>query len=187
MIPEYSSTPPTIATCGSTDLHNGGATRETGEAHPDLSAFSLRSLRLGGENVPALWTIAYGESDIRLFLKRGGRAPRAIDRVLARTPDGPPLDQASPGDLEGYVAWVEREPQVSAKTHLWAIRYYHAWTGNEEMHHLAGILREERIQRAPWPLLASSKSSTCSKQDAPLVSAKPSPTAPVSRWRPSWS
>jgi hypothetical protein len=54
--------------------------------------------------------------------------------------------------LEAYVACVEREPKASAKTHLWAIRYYYAWTGDDGLRHLAGVLREERIERTPFPL-----------------------------------
>ena len=102
------------------------------------------------------------ENEFRLFLKRGGRAPRAIDRVLAhvrhfegylaRTRRGLQLDQVGPHDLEAFVAWVEREPKASAKSHLWALRYYYEWTSNEDMRHLAGILREERIERTPFPL-----------------------------------
>ena len=102
------------------------------------------------------------ETEFRQYLKRGGRAPRATDRVLAHlrryedylagTRGGLTLDQAAPEDLEAFVDWVEREPRASAKTYLWAIRYYYAWTGNDDLHHLAGILREERIERAPFPL-----------------------------------
>lgn len=96
------------------------------------------------------------------FLKRGGRAPRAVDRCLrlvqqfedymGEQREGKTLDTARPQDLEAFVAWIERPTKASAKTHLWAIRYYYAYTSNEELHHLAGALREQRIERKPFAL-----------------------------------
>jgi predicted flap endonuclease-1-like 5' DNA nuclease len=66
--------------------------------------------------------------------------------------DGKGLAEAEPADLEAFVAWVEREPKASAKTRLWALRYYFEFEKNEEMHQLAGLLREQRIRRTPFPL-----------------------------------
>ena len=86
--------------------------------------------------------------DFGLFLKRGGRSPAAVKRCLnyagafesflqeRQGKEG--LDQAEPEDLEAFVAWIEREPKSSAKTHLWAIRYYYQYRPDEEMEHLAG-------------------------------------------------
>lgn len=102
------------------------------------------------------------EEDFRRFLKRGGRSRSAVDRCvkyvrmfelyLQEHRGGKKLERADPEDLEAYVEWVEAEPKASAKTHLWAIRYYFEFTSNMEMRRLAGELREERIKRAPFPI-----------------------------------
>jgi hypothetical protein len=42
-------------------------------------------------------------------------------RYLWTERGGKGLDEARPEDLEAYVAWVEREPQASAKGHLHTI------------------------------------------------------------------
>ena len=39
-----------------------------------------------------------------------------------------------------------------AKKHSWAIRYYYKFTSNDDMSDLAARLREERIERKPFPL-----------------------------------
>jgi hypothetical protein len=65
---------------------------------------------------------------------------------------GKGLDDATPEDLEAYVAWVEERPKTSAKGHLHAIAYYYEFTGNEAVRRAAGRLRQERIARAPFPL-----------------------------------
>ena len=62
------------------------------------------------------------------------------------------LDEASAEDLDAFVAWVEQKPKTSAKGRLWGIAYYYEYTSNEEMRHLAGILRAQRIKRRPFPL-----------------------------------
>ena len=96
------------------------------------------------------------------YLKRGGRSPDARQRVLhlvaefedylitEREIQG--LDDAEPEDLESFVAWIEREPEKSAKIHLWAINYYYGFTANQEMDTLASLLRQERIKRKPFNL-----------------------------------
>ena len=55
-------------------------------------------------------------------------------------------------DLDDFVDWIESEPKASAKTHLWTIRCYFDFTNNDDLHYLAGILREERIQRTAFLL-----------------------------------
>jgi len=95
------------------------------------------------------------------FLRKGGRTPSmarqviatvtAFERYLAEQRDTG-LDQAGAQDLEAYVAWLEREPKKSAKGHLHAIHYYYEYVANEDMARLAGLLRQERIERAPFPL-----------------------------------
>jgi predicted flap endonuclease-1-like 5' DNA nuclease len=66
--------------------------------------------------------------------------------------DGKGLAEAEPADLEAFVAWIEREPKASAKTQLWALRYYFEFEKNDEMYQLAGLLREQRIKRSSFPL-----------------------------------
>jgi hypothetical protein len=98
----------------------------------------------------------------RTFLKRGGRSPNAIKRCLRYVREleqylekehrGRSLDEAQPNDLEAFVAEIEREPKASAKTHLWAIRYYYEFRSDEEMRQLAAALRAQRIKRRPFSL-----------------------------------
>ena len=95
-------------------------------------------------------------------MKRGGRSPSAIQRCLRMVGefqqflqghrDGQCLAEAEPADLEAFVAWIEREPKASAKTQLWALRYYFEFEKNDEMYQLAGLLREQRIKRSPFSL-----------------------------------
>jgi hypothetical protein len=102
------------------------------------------------------------EEGFRRFLKRGGRSPSAITRCLRMAGEfeeylqqhcgGKGLGEAEPGDLEAFVAWAERKPRASAKTHLWALGYCFEFIGNEELRELAGLLREQRIKRTPFAL-----------------------------------
>lgn len=99
-------------------------------------------------------------NEFRAFLKRGGRSPAAIERVfrmvgeyeafLARS--GKSLDTATPDDLYAFVDEIEQAPEKSAKTHLWAIRYYYEFNHNEGLYLWAGELREQRIERVPFAL-----------------------------------
>jgi hypothetical protein len=96
------------------------------------------------------------------FLKRGRRSPSAVARCtrcveefegyLDAQRDGKDLREAGPDDLESFVAWLEEAPRASAKTHLWALRYYYEYVSDEAMRTLAGALREERIERTPFAL-----------------------------------
>lgn len=98
--------------------------------------------------------------EFRRFLKKGGRSERAAERAIAHVAEfagylaehGKGLDGADGADLESFVARVEGEPRASAKTHLWAIRYYCEHTANEGLRRLAGVLREQRMERKPFPL-----------------------------------
>jgi hypothetical protein len=102
------------------------------------------------------------DKGFREYLKRDGRKPDVIDRVfrlvnrfeqyLLEVKDGINLDQATLQDLHDYVLVVESVPKASAKTHLWAIRYYYAYIENEEMAVYTAALREERITRKPFRL-----------------------------------
>ena len=94
------------------------------------------------------------EQGFRKFLKRGGRSQSALDRCvvcvkefeqyLQAHREGKGLDEAGLDDLEDFVAWIEQRPKTSAKTHLWAIRYYYDYTSNEDLRNL------ERL-KARWP------------------------------------
>lgn len=96
------------------------------------------------------------------FLKRGRRLPSAVTRCtrcveefegfLDAQRDGKDLQEAGAEDLEAFVAWIEEAPGASAKTHLWALRHYFEYVSDEAMRSLAGALREERIERAPFAL-----------------------------------
>lgn len=95
------------------------------------------------------------------FLKRGGRSPSAAARAIRLVGDfehylaeirNRELDAAGHEDLEAYVAWYEREQKGSAKGPLWAIRYYYQFAGDDDLADLAGILRQQRIQRKPFQL-----------------------------------
>lgn len=96
------------------------------------------------------------------FLKKGGRKPSVIERVfrlvsdyeryLAEERDVQDISLATPDDLEAFVAFVEREPKASAKTNLWAIRYYYQYIQNKHMEDYTAMLREERIERTSFPI-----------------------------------
>jgi hypothetical protein len=96
------------------------------------------------------------------FLKRGGRSPNATARCIrcveefegylqtcCRARD---LEEAGPEELASFVAWLEQTPKASAKTHLWALRYYYEHAQDEAMRNLASALREDRIKRTPFSL-----------------------------------
>ena len=96
------------------------------------------------------------------FLRRGGRSPSAVKRCVSHVQEferflqdhrgGRALKEADPVDLEQFVNSIECQPKASAKTHLWALRYYFEYNANEGMRSLAGTMREQRIKRTPFPL-----------------------------------
>ncbi len=100
--------------------------------------------------------------EFEAFLKRGGRSPSAVKRCLRMVQEfdrylrlyhaGVHPDETGPEELVAYVAWIEHEPNASAKTHLWALRYYYQYISNEDMAHLTGELRQQRISRKPFAL-----------------------------------
>lgn len=102
------------------------------------------------------------EAGFESFLRRGGRSPQATARCIRYVHEfeeylqshrgGTKLQDAGAEDLEQFVAWVEREPKVSAKTHLWALRYHFEYTANEEMRALASAMRGQRVTRTPFSL-----------------------------------
>lgn len=96
------------------------------------------------------------------FLKRGGRSESAIERCLLMVDSyrrfladacrGKGLRETSLEDLLAFVDWIEQDREGAAKTHLWALRYYYQFIKDEEMARQAGVLREQRIKRAPFLL-----------------------------------
>jgi hypothetical protein len=95
------------------------------------------------------------------YLRRGGRSENAADRVISnvgqfeqylREHRGQQLDEATGEDLEAYVDWFERGTGKSAKGQLWAIRYYAQFCQDDDLAHLAGLLRQKRIKRKAFPL-----------------------------------
>jgi hypothetical protein len=102
------------------------------------------------------------EEGFRAFLKKGGRSKSAIARCvryvkefethLEENQGGKTLADATSDDLEDFVNWLEREPKASAKGHLWGLAYFFDYSSSDEMRDLAGILREQRIKRTPFPL-----------------------------------
>ena len=102
------------------------------------------------------------ETGFDRFLRLGGRSPSATRRCIVHVQefeqflqshrDGRSLEEANASDLEQFVSSIECEPKVSAKIHLWALRYYYEYTANEELRSLASSMRQERIKRTPFPL-----------------------------------
>lgn len=102
------------------------------------------------------------EPGFRKYLKRGGRTERVQEEVvrivrgfeefLRTERNNRTLDKAQPKDLEEFTKWVEHESKGSAKTHLWALRYYFAYSDMKEMERLTSQLREGRITRTPFKL-----------------------------------
>jgi hypothetical protein len=70
------------------------------------------------------------------------------------------LDTAEPGNLEAFVEYVEQSDHLpthdgihpSAKSYLWAIRYYYQYTSQQQMAEYAARMREARITRKPFRL-----------------------------------
>lgn len=97
------------------------------------------------------------EEGFRKFLKRSGRSQSVLKRVITYVKDFErylqeyrdvkELDEVVSNDLEGFVEWIEKKPKTSAKTHLWAIKYYFQYTSNKTMFKRATELREERTKQ----------------------------------------
>lgn len=101
------------------------------------------------------------QEHFRKFLKQGGRSASAIDRVLVYVQEfndflaehsDRDLQSANEEDLEDFVAQIEQDSKSSAKGHLWGLGYYFAFTDNDDLRSLASMLREQRIQRSPFPI-----------------------------------
>jgi hypothetical protein len=100
------------------------------------------------------------QKEFQHFLKKGGRSPSAVERIVALVGQfeqflkeiEKELGDTTPEDLEAFVDRIEEKPKASAKLQLWALGYYFRFTGNETLVRLASVLREERIKRQPFPL-----------------------------------
>ena len=102
------------------------------------------------------------ETGFDRFLRRGGRSPSAATRCILYVQEfeqflqtrrhGRLLEEAGSTDLEQFVESIECEPKASAKTHLWALRYYYEYTSNDGMQSQASSMRQERIKRTPFSL-----------------------------------
>jgi hypothetical protein len=96
------------------------------------------------------------------WLRKQGRTEEVSERVIRlmavytkfltsqakKTPD-----TAEPGNLEAFIEHVEQSDHLpSAKSCLWAIRYYYQYTGQQHMAGYAARMREARIKRKPFRL-----------------------------------
>lgn len=104
--------------------------------------------------------VTVDEEEFRKFLKRGGKSHNTLTKYITCVKEfehyleqhkGNPLNEAHPEDLENFVSLIETT-KSSAKTHLLSIAYYYKHVSNEEMHHTAHILRDQRIKRTPFAL-----------------------------------
>ena len=96
------------------------------------------------------------------YLIKGGRSTTAVNRCLTYVAEfedflkesnqGKTLDEAQGEDLVDYVLMLDASSNAKAKKHLWAIRYYYDYALNAELRDLTASLREERIDRKPFPL-----------------------------------
>jgi len=102
------------------------------------------------------------EEEFQKFLRTGGRSQSAIKRCVSYAREfeqylrdcksGKGLEEANAEDLEDFVEWIEKKPKTSAKTYLWALRYYYEYVLNELMCNVASELRQRRIKRVPFAL-----------------------------------
>jgi hypothetical protein len=102
------------------------------------------------------------EEEFRKFLRRDGRSQSAIkrcisyvkefERYLRECQGGKRLEDAISQELEEFVEWIEKKPKISAKTRLWALRYYYEYASNEVLRNVASELRQRRIKRVPFAL-----------------------------------
>jgi len=97
------------------------------------------------------------DNDLGQYLRRRGQSETATKRCLALVREFEKFlrDQrnrtimadAREEDLRQFVLWVESKPKRSAKSHLWALRYYYEYAGSDTMRRLASSLRAQRITR----------------------------------------
>jgi len=96
------------------------------------------------------------------YLRRSGRSPSAVKRCigfvslyeefLQKSRQETDLDDADPEDLIEFISSLEKASETKSKNYLWAIRYYYNFAENPGMSKYAGLMREERLDRKPFPL-----------------------------------
>jgi hypothetical protein len=104
------------------------------------------------------------------FLKKGGRTDNVADRVIRLVQvfaefqygrNRAALDSATESDLDAFIEYVDQEQAQlpkhdsiipSAKSYLWALRYYYRFSQNKNLAAYAAIQREKRIKRKPFLL-----------------------------------
>jgi hypothetical protein len=103
------------------------------------------------------------------WLKKQGRTEEVAERVILlvavyssflSSHTEHTLDTANPTNLEAFVKHVDSNDQLpthdgihpSAKSYLWALRYYYQYTDNQEMELYSTRMREARIKRKPFRL-----------------------------------
>jgi site-specific recombinase XerD len=105
------------------------------------------------------------EKEFQASLKKSRRSQNTIVTIVRHIKDfekylseeraGKILDDIDFEDLNAFVDWIEREPKVSAKKHLWALRYYFEHIANEDLRLMADVLREQRIERTGFEGIAT--------------------------------
>jgi hypothetical protein len=103
------------------------------------------------------------KDDFQRFLKKGGRAQRAVDRTVVKVEEferylreergGKQLGVADQKDLEAFVSSIEKEGDMTVKKYLWSIHYYYEYASHEQMSNLASyMLNEIMSNQAPLKL-----------------------------------
>lgn len=101
------------------------------------------------------------------YLKASGRKEDVARRVICLVQvfeeflygrSNTVLDNATEGDLDAFIEFVDQEKgqfprhdeiQPSAKSYLWALRYYYRYRKNDPLATYTAMQREKRIQRKP--------------------------------------
>lgn len=102
------------------------------------------------------------EAEFRKYLRKGGRSPNAVERCvklvrefehfIAKDREEAGSEDIGTEQILEFIEDLESERSLSAKTHLWALRYYFEFTSAEHLSELAKELRQERIDRKPFAL-----------------------------------
>jgi len=96
------------------------------------------------------------------YLRRSGRSPSAVKRCVGfvssyeefiqKSRQETNLDDAGREDLNEFIRFLEKETRSKSKSYLWAIRYYYNFADNPGMSNFAELMREEWLDRKPFPL-----------------------------------
>jgi hypothetical protein len=106
--------------------------------------------------------IPMDDTSFQKWLRKQGRTEEVAERVIRlvrvyadflSSQTKKTLDTAEPGNLEAFVEYLEQSGHLpTAKSCLWAIRYYYQYTGQQPMEAYAARMREARIKRKPFRL-----------------------------------